>query len=156
MDSCTVSCGHLRTLEYVISQTGAPTRLNHCLPPMDSESTWFTSVRSLAETDNPGRAQTGTDPVTSPGVSDREQTRCVIYGFRHVHTFAAPTSPTGRASHVHEARCCQCALHRRLLLCVEAAHIAMHLLALALHADGRLPPASGRRKLDPSIAALVA
>ena len=29
-----------------------------------------TSVRSLAETDNLGRAQTGTDPVTSPGVSD--------------------------------------------------------------------------------------
>ena len=38
---------------------------------MHSESTWFTSVRSLAETDNPGRAQTGTRLVTSPGVSDR-------------------------------------------------------------------------------------
>jgi hypothetical protein len=49
---------------------GAPTRLNQCLPPMDSESTWFTSVRSLAETDNPGRAQTGMRLVTSPGVSD--------------------------------------------------------------------------------------
>jgi hypothetical protein len=40
------------------------------LPPMDSESTWFTSVRSLAETDNPGRAQTGMRLATSPGVSD--------------------------------------------------------------------------------------
>ena len=67
VDSCTVLFGHLRTLEHVMWVV-APTRLNHCLPPMDSESTWFTSVRSLAETDNLGRVQTGTDPVTSPGV----------------------------------------------------------------------------------------
>ena len=37
---------------------------------MHAVSTWFTSVRSLAEADNLGRAQTGTRPVTSPGVSD--------------------------------------------------------------------------------------
>ena len=41
---------------------------------MHSESTWFTSVRSLAETDSPGRAQTGTRLAASPGVSD---TACV-------------------------------------------------------------------------------
>jgi hypothetical protein len=63
-------------------------------------------------------------------VSMWEHTRCVVYGFRHAHTFAA-LSPTGRASHIHEASCRQCALHRRLLLCVEAAHIATHLLALS-------------------------
>ena len=37
---------------------------------MHSESTWFTSVRSLAETDSPGRAQTETRLAASPGVSD--------------------------------------------------------------------------------------
>ena len=61
--------GHLRTLEHVMWSV-APTRLDHCLSPMHSESTWFTSVRSLAETDSPGRAQTGTRLAASPGVSD--------------------------------------------------------------------------------------
>ena len=61
--------GHLRTLGHVMWVV-APTRLDHCLSPMHSESTWFTSVRSLAETDSPGRAQTGTRLVASPGVSD--------------------------------------------------------------------------------------
>jgi len=69
VDSCTVFVGHLRTLEHVMWSV-APTRLDHCLSPMHSESTWFTSVRSLAETDSPGRAQTGTRLAASPGMSD--------------------------------------------------------------------------------------
>ena len=76
---------------------------------------------------------------------------CMGSGMR---TLAA-LSPTGRASYVDEARHRQCTLHRRLLSQVKAAHIAPHLLALALHAEGCLPPAAGSRK-DPSVAALTA
>ena len=47
---------------------------------------------------------------------------CVIYVFRHAHTFAA-CSPQGRASHVTEACYRKRALHRRLLLRAEGAHV---------------------------------
>ena len=61
----------------------APTRLDHRLSPMHSESTWFTSVRSLAETDSPGRAQTGTRLAASPGVSDSLTTTAAAAGGYH-------------------------------------------------------------------------
>ena len=97
VDSCTVFIGHLRTLEHVMWSV-APTRLDHCLSPMHSESTWFTSVRSLAETDSPGRAQTETRLAASPGVSDmvafqENPAKLWLYGQQ------LPTSDSRQATH---------------------------------------------------------
>jgi hypothetical protein len=92
-----VFIGHLRTLEHVMWSV-APTRLDHCLSPMHSESTWFTSVRSLAETDSPGRAQTETRLAASPGVSDmvafqENPAKLWLYGQQ------LPTSDSRQATH---------------------------------------------------------
>ena len=94
VDSCTVFIGHLRTLEHVMWSV-APTRLDHCLSPMHSESTWFTSVRSLAETDSPGRAQTGTRLAASPGVSDTTRVSCQALSSCQAPS-RQPDSPTAR------------------------------------------------------------